>query len=106
MKRFPKFWTARAVALVLGAACAFPALCQEQPVVSAHPGERKLLPLPPATAQGIPLSLSQAVTLAVANNEDQYVSVNAAESFEYLTLQYKGIFDPLVTAAVSRSHAE
>ncbi|MDQ2971236.1 MAG: TolC family protein, partial [Acidobacteriota bacterium] len=55
---------------------------------------------------GVPLSLSQAVTIAVNNNEDQYVTVNAAQSFEYLIVQNKGIFDPLVSAAVSRSHAE
>jgi outer membrane protein len=127
MKRFPKSWTARAVFLflALGIWCALPALGQQasstqgqpaptadQPMPSvlahppAHPADRKLLPLPPATPQGIPMSLSQAVALGVANNEDQYVTVNAAESFEYGIIQNKGIFDPLVSAAVGRSHAE
>lgn len=106
MKRFAMFWTARAAAVVLGAFCAFPAAGQEPTVVSAHPGERKAVSLPPSTGQGVPLSLSQAVSIAVNNNEDQYVTVNAAQSFEYLIIQNKGIFDPLVSAAVSRSHAE
>ncbi|MDQ2870371.1 MAG: TolC family protein [Acidobacteriota bacterium] len=106
MKRFPKFWTARAVALFLGATCAFPAFGQDRTVLSARPGERHTIPLPAPTAQGIPLSLSQAVALGVANNEDLNVSVNAAQSFEYSILQNKGIFDPLVSAAVGRSHSE
>jgi len=106
MKRFPKSQAARAVALVLGAWCAFPALGQDQPVVPSHPGNRRLVPLPAATAQGVPMTLSQAVGIAVANNQDQYVTVNAAESFEYLIVQNKGIYDPLISAAVGRSHAE
>jgi outer membrane protein TolC len=106
MKRFPNSQAARAVALVLGAWCAFPALGQDQPVVPSHPGNRRLVPLPAATAQGVPMSLSQAVGIAVANNQDQYVTVNAAESFEYLIVQNKGIYDPLISAAVGRSHAE
>src|ERR1017187_3567941 len=106
MKRFPKSWAARAVSLILAVWCAVPALGQDAPAVPAHPGERKLLPLPAATAQGIPMSLSQAVAIGVANNQDQYVTVNAAESFEYLIIQNKGIFDPLVSAAVGRNHAE
>ena len=106
MKRFPNFLAARAVALVLGAGCAFPALGQDQPVVPSHPGNRRLVPLPAANAQGVPLSLAQAVGIAVANNQDQYVTVNAAQSFEYLIVQNKGIYDPLISAAVGRSHAE
>jgi outer membrane protein len=106
MKRFPNSQAARAVALVLGVWCAFPALGQDQPVVPSHPGNRRLVPLPAAGAQGVPMSLSQAVGIAVANNQDQYVTVNAAESFEYLIVQNKGIYDPLISAAVGRSHAE
>jgi outer membrane protein TolC len=106
MKSFAMFWTARAAAVVLGAFCAFPAAGQEPTVISAHPGQRKTIALPPSTGQGVPLSLSQAVTIAVNNNEDQYVTVSAAQSFEYLIIQNKGIFDPLISAAVGRSHAE
>ena len=106
MKRFPRSWTARAAAFALVVSTASPALAQEPPVVSAQPKERKLVALPGANAQGIPLSLAQAVAIAVSNNQDQWVTVNQAESFEYLILQNKGIFDPLVSAAVGRSHAE
>src|SRR3979411_106175 len=93
MKRFPKSWTARAVCVLLGAWCAFPALGQERPVGPPTPGQRTLVPLPAATPQGVRLSLEQAVGIAVANNQDQYVTVNAAESFEYLIVQNKGIYD-------------
>ena len=106
MKRFPKSWSVRALALFLGASCAFPAMGQEGPAISTHPGQRTPLPLPAPDKQGIPLSLSQAVALAVANNEDLNVSVNSAESFEDLIMQTKGIFDPLVSAGVNRTHSE
>ncbi|MEO8192118.1 MAG: TolC family protein, partial [Acidobacteriota bacterium] len=106
MKRFPKFWTARAVAVLLGATCAFPAFGQDHTVLSARAGERHSMPLPAPNAQGISLSLSQAVALAVSNNVDLNVSLNAAQSFEYSILQNQGIFDPLVSASVNRSHAE
>src|SRR5215468_6636840 len=108
MKRFPRSWMARAVALLLGASTAFPAFAQEAPapVVSAQPGPRNLVPLPPASGQGIPLSLSQAVAIGVQNNQDQWVAVNQAKSFDYLIVENKGIYDPLIAAAVSRSHSE
>ncbi len=106
MKRFPKSWTVRAVAVFLGASCAFPAMGQDGPAISTRPGQRNPMPLPAADKGGLPLSLSQAVDLAVANNEDLNVSVNAAESFEYLILQNTGIFDPLISAGVNRSHSE
>jgi outer membrane protein TolC len=107
MKRFPKSWTARAVAVVLGASTAFSALAQEgAPVVSAQPGTRQLIPLPASNGQGIPLSLSQAVAIGVQNNQDQWVTVNQAESFEYLIVQNKGIYDPLLSLSASRVHSE
>lgn len=106
MKRFAKSWTARAVAVVLGATTVFPALAQDAPAVSAQPGTRRLVPMPAASGPGIPLSLSQAVAIGVANNQDQWVTVNQAASFEYLIVQNKGIFDPLLSAAFSRTHAE
>jgi outer membrane protein TolC len=108
MKRFPVFWTAGAVAIVLAASTALPSEAQAQagPVVNAQPDQRNLVPLPPADQQGIPLSLSQAVAIAVQNNQDQWVSVNAAKSFDYLIVENKGIYDPLISAAFTRSHAE
>ncbi len=106
MKRFPRSWTACAVAVLLGPICAFPAFGQDHTVLSARPGERHSVALPAPTAQGIPLSLSSAVALAVSNNEDLNVSLNAAQSFEYSILQNQGVFDPLLSASVNRSHAE
>jgi len=107
MKRFPNSWMARAVvAAVLVAWTGVPAVAQDSPTVSAQPAERKLIPLPPSNGQGIPLSLSQAVAIGVQNNQDQWVTVNQAESFEYLIVQNKGIYDPLLSLNASRSHSE
>ena len=78
----------------------------DQKSVSVQPGERRTAPLP-APAQGsIPLSLDRAIGLALANNEDLHVSINAAEAFRYTIVANKGIFDPLLQAALSRSHSE
>jgi len=78
----------------------------DQKSVSVQPGERRTAPLP-APAQGsIPLSLDRAIGLALANNEDLNVSINAAEAFRYTIVANKGIFDPLLQAALSRSHSE
>ena len=52
------------------------------------------------------MSLSQAIGLALANNQDLNVTVNAAESTRFSLFQTLGIYDPLVTAALSRSHLE
>jgi outer membrane protein TolC len=98
---------ARAVVVAVLVACsAVPAMAQDSPVVSAQPGERKLVPLPASNGQGIPLSLSQAVAIGVQNNQDQWVTVNQAESFEYLIVQNKGIYDPLLSLSASRVHSE
>ena len=81
MKRFPK---SRAVRSALAAAAlfglAFGTMAQEGPAISSRPGERAPRPLPPAAgAEGIRLSLDEAVALAVANNQDLNVSVNSAD---------------------------
>jgi len=52
------------------------------------------------------LSLEQAVSLAIANNEDLNVSVNSAEASRYLLLSNWGIFDPLAQASLIRAHSE
>jgi len=107
MKRFANLWSARAAAAVLGfLALAGSAPGQEQPVISARPGERTARPLPPASQGGIRLSLQDAVGLAVANNQDLYVSVSAAEATRFSLFQTQGIFDPLLQAAITRSHSE
>ena len=108
MKRFPK---SRAVRSALAAAAlfglAFGTMAQEGPAISSRPGERAPRPLPPAAgAEGIRLSLDEAVALAVANNQDLNVSVNSAEASRYVLFSNMGIFDPLAEASVLRSHDE
>jgi outer membrane protein TolC len=108
MKRFPKF---RAVRAALAAAAlsgiAAGLIAQTAPAISSRPGERTPRPLPPAAgAEGIRLSLAEAVALAVANNQDLNVSVNAAEASRYQLFSNMGIFDPLAEASVLRAHAE
>lgn len=108
MKRFPNRWAVRAVpvALILQLAPSTPLPGQDRPVVSARPGQRASRVLPPATAEGVRLSLDQAIGLALANNQDLNVSVNSAEASGYGILQAQGIFDPLVSAALSKSRSE
>jgi outer membrane protein TolC len=75
-------------------------------VISARPGQRTARELPAATAGGVSLSLDQAIGLALANNQDLNVTINAAESTRFSLFQTLGIYDPLATASVSRSHTE
>ncbi len=108
MKRFPNRWTALPAAAAIGFAALSPAAAgQEKPVVSARSGQRQVRDLPPPSSQGgIELSLDQAIGLALANNQDLNVTVNAAESTRFSLFQSQGIYDPLVSASVSRSHTE
>jgi outer membrane protein TolC len=107
MKRFPRFRAVAASALVLpllglpGRASA-----QEQPAISARPGQRKARPLPAPAQGGIRLSLSEAVGLAIQNNQDLNVSVHEAEAARYGLLRDLGIFDPLLAMSAARSHSE
>jgi outer membrane protein TolC len=106
MKRFGSRGL-RAVSLAV-AALAWSAVvaAQEPKVVPSRPGQRSPVALPAATEGGIRLSLDQAIGLAVSNNADLNVTVNAAEANRYLVLQDQGIFDPLIQAAISRSRTE
>jgi len=107
MKRFPNRWTAVPAAAAIGLAALSPAAAgQQRPVVSARSGQRSTREMPAPTQGGIPLSLDQAIGLALANNQDLNVTVNAAESTRFSLFQNQGIFDPLVSASVSRSHTE
>ena len=65
-------------------------------------GRRRLCP--PAEVDGVHLTLEQAVALALANNTDLDVTINAAESFQYQLISSKGIFDPLLQGFVNRNH--
>jgi outer membrane protein TolC len=107
MKRFPNRWKARAAAVAIGLqALSVAAPGQERPVISARPGQRTARELPAATAGGVSLSLDQAIGLALANNQDLNVSINAAESTRFSLFQTLGIYDPLVSGSLSRSHIE
>jgi outer membrane protein TolC len=107
MKSFRNRWTAVPAAAAIGlSALSAAAAGQERPVVSARSGQRSARELPAPTQGGIPLSLDQAIGLALANNQDLNVTVNAAESTRFSLFQSQGIYDPLVTAALSRSHTE
>ena len=107
MRKFPDSWAVRAAAWSLGLlALAAGAGGQDRPVVPASPGQRTMRPLPAVSQGGIRLSLEEALGLAVANNQDLNVSVNAAEASRWLLFQNQGIFDPLLQAALSRSHSE
>ena len=108
MKGFPQFRAVRAALLaaaLIGLTAG--AIAQTGPTISSRPGERTPRPLPPATgADGIRMSLDDAIALAVANNQDLNVSVNAAEASRYTLFSNTGIFDPLAEASVLRSHSE
>jgi outer membrane protein len=107
MKRFPNRWTARAAAVAIGLqALSAAAFGQDKPVISARPGQRPVRELPAATQGSVRLSLDQAIGLALSNNQDLNVTVNLAESTRFSLSQTLGIYDPLVTALVSRSHTE
>jgi outer membrane protein TolC len=79
---------------------------QERPVISARPNQRTARELPAASQGSVPLSLDQAIGLALANNQDLNVTINAAEATRFSLFQTHGIYDPLFTASVSRSHIE
>ncbi len=107
MKRFPNRWTVRAAAVAIGLlALSAAAPGQDKPVISARPGQRPVRELPAATNGSVSLSLDQAIGLALSNNQDLNVTVNAAESTRFSLFQTQGIYDPLLTAQASRSHTE
>jgi HAE1 family hydrophobic/amphiphilic exporter-1 len=107
MKRFGRYGGVRAALLAAGlVGIAAPTIAQPASTLSARPGERTPLPLPTPTTEGIRLSLGEAVALAVANNQDLNVSVNAAEASRYVLFSTLGIFDPLAEASFLRSHDE
>jgi outer membrane protein TolC len=76
------------------------------PVLSARPGQRPPMALPAPVDGAIRLSLDQAIALAIANNQDLNVAINAAESSNYLLISSEGIFDPVLGGFVNRNHDE
>jgi HAE1 family hydrophobic/amphiphilic exporter-1 len=107
MKRFPRVRAARAVLLAAGVlGLSLSAVAQNAAAISARPGARTPRALPEAGAEGMRLSLDEAVALAVANNQDLNVSVYTAEASRYVLFSNTGIFDPLAEASLVRSHTE
>lgn len=108
MSSLPGF---RAIGLSLAAfallfALSEPLSAQSGPVVSARPGQRTTQPLPAAGQDGIRLTLDQTIGLAIANNQDLNVTVNAAEASQFFLFSNFGIYDPLLQAFGSRTHNE
>src|SRR5262245_1463155 len=94
------------LASALGLLIAAGLAAQSGPVVSAVPGQRATMPLPPADIDGIHLTLDQAIGLALANNQDLNVTINAAEATQYELTSTEGIFDPLLQGFANRNHQE
>src|SRR5262245_36747939 len=76
------------------------------PVVSAQPGQRQPLEVPAAQADGVHITLDQAIRIALADNEDLDVTVNSAQASQFFLFQNMGIYDPLLTNNVTRSHTD
>ncbi|MGH9316074.1 MAG: TolC family protein [Thermoanaerobaculia bacterium] len=107
MKRLQNQGKAAAIAVAIGVlTLSAGAAAEDRPVVSARAGQRPPRPMPAASAEGIRLSLDQAIGLALANNRDLDVTVNAAEASRYTLFGNQGIFDPVLTADFTRGHAE
>ncbi|MEX0878940.1 MAG: TolC family protein [Thermoanaerobaculia bacterium] len=100
--------TLRGMRAALGAALLFTisaaGRAQSGPVISAQPGQRKAQALPAPQQDGIHLSLDEAVAIAIANNQDLNVTVNAAEASQFFLFQNTGIYDPLLSASAVRAH--
>jgi outer membrane protein TolC len=107
MKNFRNTLAVRAASAALAlSALATVSPGQEKPVVSARPGQRTARELPPPAQGGIPLSLAQAIGLALSDNKDLDITINFTESSRFALFQTQGIYDPLLLASVSRSHTE
>ncbi len=81
-------------------------LGQTPAVVSAQPGQRGGTTAPPPDADGVHLTLDQAIRVALANNQDLNVTINSAEATEFFLFQNKGIYDPLLFSNVTRAHTD
>jgi outer membrane protein len=107
MKSLPTFRaTGVTLAAAVGLLCEAALAAQAGPSISAVPGQRTAVALPPADKDGIHLALDQAIGIALANNQDLNVTVNAAEATQYQLLSSQGIFDPLLQGFANRNHQE
>ena len=100
--RSRRVWAVASGLLLLSAVGA----AQNGPVVSARAGQRPPQALPAPEQDGVHLSLDQAIRSALANNQDLNVTVNSAEAARFFLFQNLGIYDPLLSANSTRSHAD
>ena len=107
MSRFP---TSRwgLVALTLAGSLALPlgAAGQTAQSVSAKVGQRTPKAFPQPVDGQIKLSLEEAISLALANNQDLNVTINAAEATGWELLATDGIFDPVLGGFANRNHQD
>ena len=75
-------------------------------VVSAQPGQRGGVSMPAPESDGVHLTLDQAIRIALANNQDLSVTVNAAQASQFFLFQNTGIYDPILTNNVLRRHTD
>lgn len=105
MKSLPTLRTLRAVLAAAGSLLVAGTLAaQNTSSVSAVPGQRVPVALPAADKDGVHLSLEQAISLFLDNNQDLNVTINAAEATQFQLTSQTGIFDPLLQGFANRNH--
>ncbi len=107
MSRFPILrWGCAALALGGFFAPTLDAAAQTAQTVSARAGQRTPRAFPAPVDGQIKLSLDEAISLALANNQDLNVTVNAAEATDYELVANEGIFDPVLSGFANRNHQD
>ncbi|HEY7113350.1 MAG TPA: TolC family protein [Thermoanaerobaculia bacterium] len=107
MSRFPTTrWGVAALTLIGSLALAPGAMGQNAQSVSARVGQRTPRAFPQPVDGQIKLSLEEAISLALANNEDVNVTINAAAATDFELVASEGIFDPLLTGFANRNHQD
>jgi len=107
MSRFPTYRWGRAVLALSGVLALAPgAAGQTAQTVSARAGQRTPRAFPAPLDGQIKLSLDEAISLALANNEDLNVTVNAAEATGWELVANEGIFDPVLGGFANRNHQD
>jgi len=107
MSRFPILrWGCAALALGGFFARTLDAAGQTAQTVSARAGQRTPRAFPAPVDGQIKLSLDEAISLALANNQDLNVTVNAAAATDYELVANEGIFDPVLSGFANRNHQD
>ena len=107
MKSLPTVRTFRATLVAAGSLLVAGTLAaQNASSVSAVPGQRNPVAMPAADKDGVHLSLEQAISIFLDNNQDLNVTINAAEATQFQLTSQEGIFDPLLQGFANRNHQE